>query len=202
MKYIIGVDEVGLGAWAGPLFVCAVAVPTDWAGPPGLNDSKEKTKPEMAELYHHLQHLPMALMGMSNETIDSMGIRPALVAAHVAAAEQLLARFPGARIIVDGDVRLPALPQAEIIAKADAKFPAVMAASIVAKVNRDFLMKQYHQQYPHYGWDTNAGYGGNAKHAHTAGLDAHGVTPLHRKSYAPIRKRLLAQRQMNLFGGT
>jgi len=205
MNYIIGCDEVGLGAWAGPLMACAVAVPADWTGPPGLTDSKtfSKNKAAMLPIYNQLVGLPLALASMSVEGIDSMGLRPSLIATQTMVILELLRRFPGARVVVDGDVPLPELPRAELHVKGDAKFPAISAASIIAKVNRDFLMKQYHAQFPHYGWDTNAGYGGNSKHA--AGLDKYGVTFLHRRSYGPIKERLgvtSAQRQMNLFEGT
>lgn len=202
MKYIIGSDEVGYGAWAGPLVICAAAVPVGWTGPAGLDDSKEysKNKPAMVALYAHLEHLPVSIMSASVDMIDAIGVKKALVAAHTYAVRQLLTQFPDAEVIVDGIVPLPELPQARCVAKADATYPAVMAASIIAKVNRDFLMKQHHEQYPHYGWDTNAGYGGKTG-KHVDGLDRHGVSPLHRRSYGPIRDRLAAQRQMGLFEG-
>lgn len=201
MKFVIGSDEVGYGAWAGPLMVCAVAVPEGWVGPPGLNDSKmyAKNKAAMLDVYRDLEALPLALIASSNEVIDTVGVRRALIDAHTAAVNALLERFPDADVVVDGIVALPEIPQARLIPRADALVPAVMAASIVAKVNRDFLMRQYHTAFPYYGWDTNAGYGGNAKHA--AGLDKHGVSPLHRRSYGPIKDRLLAARQLPLFGG-
>jgi len=203
MKYIIGSDEVGYGAWAGPLIVCAVAVPAGWAGPPELDDSKAfksaSEKVERAILYGKLQDLPMFLACIGNEVIDQFGIKAALVRAHGAALNNLLQRFPDAEVIVDGIVPIPEVPQARCIPRADGLYPAVMAASVIAKVNRDFLMRQYHTTYPHYGFDTNVGYGGGKKHAHTLGLQKHGVCPLHRRSCGPIKAALLAQRQINLF---
>ncbi len=205
MKYIIGSDEVGYGAWAGPLVVCAVAVPEGWKGPAGLNDSKafksKAGRARRARVYGELVlAVESALVRVENTAIDEIGLRPALVAAHTAALKQLLARFPGADVIVDGDVPIPEVPQARCLPKADATYPAVMAASIIAKVNRDYVMQQYHRQYPHYGWDTNAGYGGGKEDTkHRPALKTHGVTPLHRRSYGPVKEALFAARQVPLF---
>lgn len=186
--YIIGVDEVGLGAWAGPLYVCAVAVPASWRPAQKLTDSKEMTPAMREAVYTNvLQQLPMTIMAVGNEQIDKMGIRSALIHAHTLAIQCMLSLYPNAEVIVDGNVPLPELPQAKLIPKADALYPAVSAASVIAKVNRDLAMKHLHTAYPHYGFDKNAGYG---VPAHQKGLKEHGVTPWHRKSYAPIKKLL------------
>jgi len=202
MKHIIGSDEVGYGAWAGPLVVCAVAVPTDWRGPDGLNDSKEfKSAAEKAKrllLYAALQHLPMSIVGIESAVIDKFGVGEALIVAHEYALKQMLERFPDAEVIVDGSRPIPGIPQARCIPKADATYPVVMAASIIAKVNRDLIMQEYHRQYPHYGFDTNVGYG-QKRGKHADGLKTHGVCPIHRRSYQPIKNALFAARQLGLF---
>jgi ribonuclease HII len=189
MKYIIGSDEVGYGAWAGPLFVCAVAVPENWKTPKGLTDSKAMKQHERAVVYgEFLQQLPMAIMTAQSTLIDELGVKEALMDSHALAIKELLRKFPDAEIIIDGVLRPDGLPdRTRCVPRADSIFPAVSAASVIAKVNRDFVMRQYHKQFPHYGWDTNVGYGTNK---HMAGLKKHGVTPLHRRSYAPIRKLL------------
>jgi ribonuclease HII len=199
MRYIIGSDEVGYGAWAGPLVVCAVAVPVGWAGPPELDDSKKLGPIGCAELYHRLQDLSMFIAGVESQDIDKYGVKMSLVHAHSVALRQLLQRHPDAEVIVDGIVLIPDVPQARCVPRADSTYPAVMAASIIAKVNRDFMMRQYHKQYPHYGFDTNVGYSGKKGGPHAQGLARYGPCPIHRRSYAPVREALAAQRQTKLF---
>ena len=185
--FIIGSDEVGYGSWAGPLVVCAVLTSKGWKGPPGLADSKLLTPAQRVELYTRLYALPFVLVMSTAEAIDHYGVTAALVAAHTLAIKTLLLTFPMANIVVDGNLRLPELPHARSIPKADALFPCVSAASIIAKVNHDHFMALADAQFPGYGFAKNVGYG---TALHTAGLQAHGVTPLHRTSYAPIKKIL------------
>lgn len=187
--YILGADEVGYGAWAGPLFVCTVAVPKTWKGPAGLTDSKTLTPGQRAALYFHLQHLPMALMAVESDTIDSLGVKKALLQAHGAAIRKMQETYPQADVVIDGVLRPPGLLMVRAVPHADAIFPAVSAASVIAKVNRDFVMRQYHEQFPYYGWKTNVGYGSKS---HQKGLKEHGICPLHRKSYRPIKAILEA----------
>lgn len=197
MPYILGADETGLGAWSGPLVVCAVLVPSNWKGPKGLGDSKQlKTKyrkkgeePPLLTVYTQLRELPCSLRVVDNTTIDRIGIRPALVAAHTEAIQTVLLLVPQGEavdIILDGVVP-PNVPGTRCIPKADSIYPAVMAASVIAKVNRDLLMQQYQEKYPGFGFATNAGYGTKD---HQSGLDLFGITPIHRRSYDPIAKRL------------
>jgi ribonuclease HII len=185
--YIIGSDEVGTGAWAGPFFVCAVAVLKLWKGPEGLTDSKDLTPTQRVALYQHLHALPLSIMSVESTMIDSHGLRPTLVDAHTGAIQALLARFPDADVVVDGVMQLPLLPRARCVPKADALFPAVSAASVIAKVNRDFVMQGYATQYPGYGFGTNVGY---RSALHEQGLARLGPCPIHRRSYAPIKKLL------------
>lgn len=187
-SYIIGSDEVGYGAWAGPLVVCAVAATRDWVAPAGLTDSKALSPAQRTKLYEHLYGMPKCIVAIPAAAIDRMGVRSALVSAHTQAVTDLLAQFPNADVIVDGVVALPKVPQARLVPKADATEPAVSAASIIAKVNRDYMMTQYHAQYPGYGFNKNAGYGTKD---HQDGLRRQGICPLHRRSYSPIKKYVL-----------
>lgn len=182
---LIGSDEVGYGAWAGPLYVCAVAQSKSYLGPPGLTDSKKLSIEQRAFLYPELQNLPCALISMSNEYIDRVGVKRALLEAHTTAVRMMLKRFPGADVIVDGVLQLPDIPKARAVPKADALFPVVSAASNIAKFNRDWYMVEQHKLYPDYGFDTGVGYGTKK---HEEGLERLGPCPLHRRSYAPIKK--------------
>lgn len=186
--YILGSDEVGYGAWAGPLVVCAFAALKTWKGPFGLNDSKKLTPAERNAVYAELAHHPLVIISVENTVIDEMGVAKALIRAHTRALQLLLPQFPGADIVVDGIVRLPEIQNARYVPRADGIFPAVMAASIVAKVNHDYVMQQHHLTYPHYGFDTGVGYGTKKQEI---GIDEYGVCPLHRRSYRPVREALL-----------
>lgn len=186
MSYIIGADEVGYGAWAGPLVTCAVAVPEDWMPPHGLNDSKKiKTVAQREYVYGALHRLPLYLSLVSSEDIDKMGVGKALVAAHTTAIRSVLSSYPDSRVILDGNVRLPELPGIDCIPKADGTFPAVMAASVIAKVNRDRLMREYALRYTGYAFDTSMGYGTKE---HSDALNKLGPCPIHRQSYAPVQR--------------
>lgn len=187
--YIIGSDEVGYGCWAGPLVVCATCVPATWTPPTGLTDSKKLSHETRVALYHELEKIPFQLVAADNECIDRLGVKTMLLEAHAMAIKMMQQRWPLATVIVDGILRPPGMLMARCIPEADAIFPAVSAASVIAKVNRDYLMRQYHKQYPYYGFDHNVGYGTGA---HTHGLKKHGVCPLHRRSYRPIKALLEA----------
>jgi ribonuclease HII len=190
MKYIIGSDEVGYGAWAGPMYVCAVAVPVLWAPPEGLNDSKKLTERQRTQLMTELlQAIPLTdvmLISVGVDVIDKMGVGHALRGGHVQVLTTLKARHPDSDAIVDGNMKLPIL-WAKSVPKADGLYPAVMAASIIAKTNRDAAMKAFNKMYPGYGFDYGVGYG---TPAHQAGLEKLGVCPIHRRSYAPIKRIL------------
>jgi len=182
--YIIGSDECGYGSWAGPLYVCAYVAEEGWSVP-GLNDSKKLTAFERQEVYGHLDLGQSVLISVEAAAIDQFGLGRCLVRAHTQAITLMLARgFSGARIVVDGTLRLP-LPEAESIPKADTTIPSVMAASIIAKCNRDLLMKAMHREYPEYGFASHVGYG---TPEHMAALRVYGPCPLHRMSYRPLKQ--------------
>lgn len=183
---LIGVDEVGLGAWAGPLVVCAFAAPDEAWRVPGLNDSKKLSKkareaiakPLMRDMVNRF-----VLVSIDAVDIDDMGIGKALPLAMERAILRLIARVgvPD-RVIVDGEDK--GFAGAEYYPKADGTYPCVMAASVVAKVYRDDRMADLATDYPLYDFEGHVGYG---TPRHLAAMQAHGLTPYHRRSYAPMQ---------------
>lgn len=186
---VIGVDEVGMGTWAGPMLVCAFAAPNESWTLPGIGDSKELSEKELVVLSKTLmREFPKSfeLVWVSAEEIDTYGLGPMHLGAMERAIFQLIDRVgvPD-RVIVDG-VKCPTLG-AECHAGADANFPAVSAASIIAKVVRDEYMVRQSLEYPGYGFERHVGYG---TALHRAALIERGVCPLHRRSVKTIKKLL------------
>lgn len=185
--FICGSDEVGYGAWAGKLTVCAAIVPRTWAPPDIVRDSKQLTKAKREKAYvelvktvtHHLVHVDV-------DQIDSEGVGKVILKAHAAAIQGAINLHHAQGhtglpyVIVDGTLQVVG---AYALPKADALIPAVSAASIIAKVTRDRYMAEMDAQYPGYNFAQNAGYG---TPQHRRALTNRGVCAIHRKSYAPI----------------
>ncbi len=186
LGWVCGVDEVGRGPLAGP--VIAAAVILDPNQPiAGLADSKTLSAARRAELdilirsraYSH------AIGRAEVEEIDALNILQATLLAmqRAVAALHIAPDFA----YIDGN-RCPVLAcRAEAIIKGDASVPAISAASIIAKVARDREMLEWDARYPGYGLAQHKGY---PTPTHLRALDALGVTPIHRRSFAPVRKRL------------
>lgn len=182
---ILGIDEVGRGPWAGPLVVGAVVlgeVPID-----GLTDSKKLSKKRRDELDALIRaHAAGYGLGWVHaDELDSIGLSAALALATRRAVEQV--RAPYHEIIIDGTINLLAGTRkgdyVTTLKKADLLIPSVSAASIIAKVARDTYMEQQDVLYPEYKFASHVGYG---TAAHRAAIETHGVTPLHRLSFAPL----------------
>lgn len=185
---ICGVDEVGRGPLAGP--VVAAAVVLDRAAiPEGIADSKRLSAPRRAALAEALIASAAVGIGMASvEEIDALNVLNAAELAMRRAVEAL-ARAPAAALI-DGNRVPPGLPcRARALVGGDARCLSIAAASIVAKVARDRLMDGLAAGHPGYGWERNRGYG---TAEHLAALLRLGVTPQHRRSFAPIHKILQA----------
>lgn len=186
---IIGVDEVGLGSWAGPLVVCAFAAPSEEWILEKLDDSKKVSKSNRSTLAKALmrdfpQSYVLITGGVSD--IDTHGIEKTWRRAMELAVERLIAQVGVPwRVIIDGN-KQPVMG-AECYPKADGKFPCVMAASVIAKVHRDTHMMEEAVKYPQYGFDRHAGYG---TAQHRSALMAHGLSPIHRRSYEPMSSLL------------
>ncbi len=183
---VCGVDEAGRGPLAGP--VVAAAVILDPARPiAGLNDSKKlsaKKRMALAGLIRE-RALAWAVAEASVEEIDQLNILHASMLAMQRAVAAL--QVTPERALIDGN-RCPSLAiPAEAVVQGDAKVAAIAAASILAKTVRDEGMLGLHAQYPHYGFDRHMGY---PTAAHCAALAVHGVSPVHRRSFAPVARQL------------
>ncbi|MEO8531156.1 MAG: ribonuclease HII [Deltaproteobacteria bacterium] len=190
---IAGVDEVGRGPLAGP--VVAAAVILDEAHiPDGLNDSKKLSLATRERLFDLI--LAQAQVGIGQASVAEIDDMNILRASHLAMCRAIAAlpKRPD-HVLIDGNL-LPrdlTLPATAII-KGDAKSLSIAAASIIAKVTRDRMMVDLAQQYPGYGWETNAAY---PTAMHLERLKSHGITPHHRRSFKPVHNILYQAKIIN-----
>lgn len=182
MELIAGVDEVGRGPLAGPVVAAAVILPKA-CKIPGLNDSKKIPKSKHKEIYEAVLQNAIAIgIGIKdNHVIDQVNIYEATKLAMMVAIGQLDPQ-PQHLLIDAMKLDLP-ISQTSII-KGDANSLSIAAASIVAKVTRDQMMEEFDKEYPGYDFAQNAGYG---TANHLGGLDQLGVTPIHRRSFEPVK---------------
>ncbi len=182
IQLIAGVDEVGRGPLAGPVVAAAVILPKG-CKIPGLNDSKKIPKSKHKEIYESVLQNAIAIgIGIKdNQVIDQVNIYEATKLAMMEAIGQLEPQ-PQHLLIDAMRLDLP-IPQTSII-KGDANSLSIAAASIVAKVTRDQMMEEFDCEYPGYDFTQNAGYG---TANHLAGLHKLGVTPIHRRSFEPVK---------------
>ena len=182
IQLIAGVDEVGRGPLAGPVVAAAVILPKA-CKIPGLNDSKKIPKSKHKEIYEAVLQNAIAIgIGVKdNQVIDQVNIYEATKLAMMEAIGQLDPQ-PQHLLIDAMKLDLP-IPQTSII-KGDANSLSIAAASIVAKVTRDQMMEEFDCEYPGYDFTQNAGYG---TANHLAGLHKLGVTPIHRRSFEPVK---------------
>ena len=182
IELIAGVDEVGRGPLAGPVVAAAVILPKA-CKIPGLNDSKKIPKYKHKEIYEAVLQNAIAIgIGIKdNHVIDQVNIYEATKLAMMEAIGQL---EPQPQHLLIDAMRLDLPISQTSIIKGDANSLSIAAASIVAKVTRDQMMEEFDCEYPGYDFTQNAGYG---TANHLAGLDQLGVTPIHRRSFEPIK---------------
>lgn len=179
---IVGLDEVGRGAWAGPVVVAAAALEPQAVA--GLADSKLLTKRRRQTLAPLIRQraafIGIGWVGAS--LIDRIGMSAALKLAAERAVTGLPANLQQ-DIIIDGTIRLLEGAHVTTLPKADQLIPSVSAASIIAKVARDTYMEQLAALFPAYGFEQHVGYG---TALHRASLSLHGASPVHRLSFRPM----------------
>ncbi len=190
---VFGFDEAGRGPWCGPVVAACVCwpnlhIPEDLAKQ--INDSKKLTATKREKVFPLIM-ASKAIVGIGQASateIDEINILQASFLAMYRALMQVREKgfFPAVALI-DGN-RLPKwdIPCQAIIG-GDGQSLSIAAASIIAKVTRDHIMQALALEYPQYGWDKNAGYG---TALHIQALEKYGVTPHHRKSYAPVKRAL------------
>ena len=189
-RIIAGIDEVGRGPLAGPVVAACVHIPDAsllWLEE--ATDSKKLTKLKREKLAVLIrEHCVYSIAEISCQEIDEINILQATMRAMEKAAHQI--NIAVEHLYIDGNRVPPHLPcQAEAVIKGDSKVKEIACASIIAKVHRDKIMEQLANECPHYGWETNAGYGSKK---HLEAIQKYGVTTHHRQSFAPVRNHLQA----------
>jgi len=185
---VCGIDEVGRGPLAGPVVAAAVVLCRDARHAPlweKINDSKKLSAVRRADLDARIRDaadVSVALCSVAE--IDRLNILQASLRA-MQKAFNALPQPPGAALIDGNKAPRLACSSTRTIVKGDARSLSIAAASIIAKHYRDALMQKLAEEFPHYGWARNAGYG---TAEHLKALEIHGVTPHHRTSFAPISK--------------
>ena len=183
MNLVCGVDEAGRGPLAGPVFAAAVIL--DVARPiVGIADSKKlaPARRESLAIEIRAHSLAWAVASASVEEIDALNILQASLLAMRRAVEKLA--VTPQQVLVDG-LHCPRVSMpARAVVRGDATVTAIAAASILAKVARDEEMLALHRDLPQYGFDRHKGY---PTRAHLDALRAHGVSIVHRRSFAPVR---------------
>lgn len=188
-ELMCGVDEAGRGPLAGPVFAAAVILDP---GRPiaGLRDSKKLTaaRRDVLALQIRQHALAWSIAQCSEEEIDRLNILQATMLAMRRAVDGLSVQPTLA--LIDGNRCPVMMMHCEAIIQGDDKVPAISAASILAKTARDAALFRLHQQFPQYAFDQHKGY---PTALHLARLREHGVSPVHRKSYAPVRALLVME---------
>ena len=182
---LAGVDEAGCAPLAGPVVAAAVILDRVHF-PRGIDDSKKLPIEAREAIYGRLQKVAVIGVGIASvEEIDELNIYWARMLAMARAVEAL--GFDPAWVLVDGNATPRWERPSKAIVAGDTKCRSIAAASIIAKVTRDRIMADHALTWPGYGWERNRGY---PTPEHIRALDTHGLTPLHRRSFAPVRSRL------------
>jgi ribonuclease HII len=185
-EIVAGIDEVGRGAWAGPL-VAGACIVKEGFPVEGIDDSKKINSTKREKLSNMIKQNHLSSIGsVSTSEINEVGLSKATYIA-IARAIDLLPVKPTI-LLIDGNYTYDFGIKTQNIPKGDSKSISIAAASIVAKVYRDNLMTQLSFNYPDYRWDKNVGYG---TQSHIDGLLTSGVSKHHRVNYKPIKKILI-----------
>lgn len=192
LQIVVGADAVGVACLSGPVVAAAVAMPPYGRRVPGVRDSKMLSRAQREWLYPRIRRraLAVGIGAASVAEIDRLNIYHATNLAMQRAIRRIAGRE---HVLIDG-LRVHGMEDAvgpyTAIVRGDATCYTIAAASVVAKVVRDRLMDRLARRHPHYGWEHNAGY---ATLAHRRGIEEHGVTAFHRRSFARVRAVVLGE---------
>ncbi len=198
----IGVDEVGRGCLAGPVYASVVALDyekiesLDEKTKGLIRDSKalsHKQRQKILPVIHEVS-LEYGVGFSTAREIEQLGIVPATFLAMRRAYDKL--KSPYDLLLIDGNQKHPNMPMEQMtVVGGDALCFAIAAASILAKEARDEFMRAAHEQYPVFGFADHVGY---LTKAHMEAIKSHGITPLHRRNFAPIKDMVLSERELAL----
>nr|WP_199298412.1 ribonuclease HII [Leptolyngbya sp. FACHB-17] len=191
---VAGVDEAGLGCLAGPIVAAAVLIPPQCKMLEGVRDSKLLSASARSRLFDQIKASAVGV-GVGIATVHEIEQINVLRASYLAMQRALSRIAPYDHALIDGrPIKQADLGSHTAIVDGDAICYAIACASIIAKVRRDRFMQQLAKRFPQYGWERNAGYGTKQ---HLEALDQFGVTPHHRRTYAPVQ-RTIQQLALNL----
>lgn len=183
-RFVAGVDEAGRGPLAGPVVAAACILPLT-LHIEGIDDSKKLDAKARAKLYHELLDHPDVMVGIGiieSPEIDEINILRAALKAMAEAVADL--PIEPDYLLIDGNHLPPTHIASKAIIKGDARSLSIGAASIIAKHQRDLLMVAYSEEYPEYGFEKHKGYGTKM---HLEALKQFGPTPIHRRSFEPVK---------------
>lgn len=177
-----GIDEAGRGPLAGPVIAACVVLPAEPLGLEGLNDSKQLTPRQRQTWFERLKDLAVEIgVGMMDaRCIDQQNILQATFSAMRASVQSLA--HPAQQYLIDGNQTPQGLQPVECLVQGDQRSYSIAAASVIAKVTRDRVMADYDRLFPAWGFSRHKGYG---TEAHLQAIRQHGLSALHRLSFAP-----------------
>ncbi len=182
---ILGIDEAGRGPWAGPVVIAGVILTPNSPVVDGIDDSKKISEKKRKELYNQLiAQYTYEVVIIEPEEIDKIGIGKAVTKGM----NTIISKLPTTITFIDGYFPPSTFPDhAKSVIDGDALLYAIASASIIAKHTRDEIMIELDKLYPAYGFAKHKGYGTKL---HLEMLQKYGISPIHRKSYKPVKKLL------------
>lgn len=181
INHIVGIDEVGRGAWAGPLVAAGVILSADFKIPKGFNESKQLSSIKRIQLDKYIREhsLSMHIAEISHSKINKIGITKSTQSAFTSIVKRIIPT-PNYSLIDAFHIKNLSLKKQKAIIKGDTISASIAAASIIAKVYRDTLMENMAVKFPNYGFEKHKGYGTKF---HQLTISKFGFTNIHRTSF-------------------